>query len=169
MDIIMGVLRVWHINKFWNSFLMKILLMKHTHEICHWYYCRHLGRNLLRRITSMPVSFSNLIWSSLNLLKSTKLIDFWRSHLVVNGIVLSGEGICHRFSRVLGGIGSTQLQARALTLGSFLRRSLEMGPGTPCQGPMGNAPWLLKQISVCKQGHDMSSQTQTTWADLSFP
>lgn len=30
---IKGVLRVWHISKFWHSFLMKILLMKHIHEI----------------------------------------------------------------------------------------------------------------------------------------
>lgn len=105
----------------------------------HWYYCKDLGRNLLRRITSMPVSFSNLIWSNLNLLKSTKLIGVWRSHLGVNGTALSGEGIFHGFSYVLHGVGSMQLQAKAPTPDFSLQNSLETGPCTWCKGLMGKA------------------------------
>lgn len=101
MDIIMGVLRFCHISKFWNSFLVKILLMKQSWKL-HWYYYSDLSRNLLRRIISMPgIFFFNLIWSSLNSLKNTKLIDFCRSNLVIKYTVLSWEGICHHFLSAL--------------------------------------------------------------------
>lgn len=162
----MGVLRVWHISKFWNSFLMKNPFNETRWLNLHWYYCRDLGRNLLRRITSMPVSFSNLIWSNLNLLKSTKLIDVWRSHLGVNGMLLSGEGIFHHFSHVFVGVGSTQLQAKAPTPDFFLRNSLETGPCTWCKGLMGKA--LTGKAKLSLRAVPCYSQPRRIWADLSF-
>lgn len=145
----MGVLRVWHISKFWNSFLMKNPFNETRWLNLHWYYCRDLGRNLLRRITSMPVSFSNLIWSNLNLLKSTKLIDVWRSHLGVNGMLLSGEGIFHHFSHVLEldqHSFKQKPQLQTFSCGTLWRQ----GRAPDARGWWAKL-WLVKQSSLCEQ------------------
>jgi len=139
--------------------------------------------------------FSNLIWSSLSLPKSRKLIDYWRSHLVVNGIVLPGEGVCHNFSQVLGDIGSMRLQARAWTFSCralWRKGCMPKATGMWLQARALTLDFFPAELSrhrtVCSKqqvcngqcplpgeikldlhaGAHYSSQPWTIWADLSY-
>lgn len=52
-------------------------------------------------------------------------------------------------------------QARALTLDFFLQSSLETGLHAQRGGLTGDALWLVKPSSVCKQGRAIPSQPRT--------